>query len=326
MFRTLVVPLDGSQLAERALPYAIKVAQATRGRLVLMRAATVAAPGSLDGAEWESDQASAVAEALEYLRDICDSISGQVAAVEIAAAYGPASDSIVETVNDYDADGVVMATHGRTGVAHLLFGSVTEAILARSSVPVFAVCARPGEASPPSFSPATARILVPQDGSANDGPAVQAALNLLGPRGELILVSVAAPPNHIQTDETGRRVLAYLDQQEEARTREARAYLTEVAEGLRGLVSPAEVKVDIRIGDPASGIAMAAIDSAADLIVMATHGRTGVTRAVLGSVAGVVLRTATVPVVLVHPQPPPAQRGDWVEDSVHATIGPVAMF
>ena len=65
---------------------------------------------------------------------------------------------------------------------------------------------------------------------------------------------------------------------------------------------PIPVKVDVRVGDPASGIAMAAIDESADLIVMATHGRTGIRRAVLGSVAGTVLRAGPTPVLLVHPR------------------------
>ena len=98
-------------------------------------------------------------------------------------------------------------------------------------------------------------------------------------------------------------MLAYLDQQEEALKREAREYLAGVAEPLRNGPTPLNVKIDVRLGDPASGIAMAALDTQADLIVMATHGRTGIQRAMLGSVAGTVLRTACTPVT---PGPPEA--------------------
>ena len=100
-----------------------------------------------------------------------------------------------------------------------------------------------------------------------------------------------------------RQVVAYLDQQEEARTREVRDYLNTVAEPLQNGASPVNVRIDVRLGDPVSGIAMGALDAQADLIVMATHGRTGISRAVLGSVAGTVLRTAATPVVLVRPSP-----------------------
>jgi len=61
------------------------------------------------------------------------------------------------------------------------------------------------------------------------------------------------------------------------------------------------VTLDVRVGDPAPGIAMAEITCGADLVVMATHGRTGIRRAVLGSVAGAVLTPGSVPVLLVSP-------------------------
>jgi nucleotide-binding universal stress UspA family protein len=232
---------------------------------------------------------------------MADSLSGQVFAVEVAVPYGRPADKILETVDAYQADGVVMSTHGRTGVDHLLHGSVTEGILARSHVPVFVVYARPGEAEAPAFAPDSARLLVPQNGSEYDAPALKAAVEMLGPRGEIVLVMVATPPDHVVQDYTGRFVLAYLDQQEEAITREARDYLMAVAEPLRKLPLPINIKVDVRLGEPANGIVMAAVDTQADVIVMATHGRTGITRAMLGSVAGQVLRAASTPVVLVHP-------------------------
>jgi nucleotide-binding universal stress UspA family protein len=299
MMRTFVVPLDGSPLAERALPYAIGLAQSSEGRLILTRAVVAAPSAKLDGSDWEREQIDALDEATAYLSEMAESLSGQVRGVEVSVPYGRAVDKIVETVEAYGADAVVMATHGRTGFAHLLYGSVTEGVLAKSSVPVFAVYARPGQNPHASFSPTRARLLVPQDGSAYDAPALDTALDLVGPGGEIVLVSVVEPPEHVQVDESGRRVLAYLDQQEEARTREARDYLVSIANNLAGGNVP--IKMDVRVGDPTSGIAMAAADVHADLIVMATHGRTGVRRAVLGSVAGTVLRTVNTPVVLVHP-------------------------
>jgi nucleotide-binding universal stress UspA family protein len=323
MYRTLVVPLDGSQLAERALPYAIGLAQASGARLVLTRAALAPAPRSLDGSEWEVQQTETIAAATEYLRDMAESVSGQVPAVDITVPYGRAVDKIIETILTYDADAVVMATHGRKGLAHLLYGSVTEGVLARSSVPVFAVYTRPGQAPAPSFSPGSARLLVPQDGSSFDGPALRTALDLLGRSGQIVLVTVVDPPDHVERDESGRRVLAYLDQQEEARTREPRDYLGLIVEQLRMQGVHVPVKIDVRLGDAASGIGMAAIDSQADLIVMATHGRTGISRAVQGSVAGTVLRTGTTPVLLVHPTEPPVAQAQPAE---REAVGPIPTY
>ncbi|HEX8968850.1 MAG TPA: universal stress protein, partial [Chloroflexota bacterium] len=267
-----------------------------------LRAALAAPPRTLDGSDWERDQLGAVSEATQYLTGLAATISSQVP-VEVDVPYGRAAAQILEAATRLGADGLVMATHGRTGLPHLLYGSVTEAVLGSSSVPVFVVYARPGQAPASPFSVSAARLLVPQDGSANDAPALSAALDILGVRGEIILVSVVQPAQTIERDETGH-VLAYLDQQEEARRFEARDYLNGIAEELRGRDLPVRVKVDVRVGDPASGIAMAALEASADLIVMATHGRTGIRRAVLGSVAGTVLRTGTTPVLLVHPRAP----------------------
>jgi nucleotide-binding universal stress UspA family protein len=298
MFRTLVVPLDGSDLAERALPYAVRLARVGRGRVILMRAAMAAPPRSLDGSDWEADQTLAVREAEDYLSKIAAEL--EHVPTECVVQYGRAPAQIMQVVSDYHADAVVMATHGRTGLPHLLYGSVTEAVLADSGVPVLAVYAQPGQAPAAEFSPNNARLLVPQDGSANDAAALHTALEIVGAQGEIVLMTVISPAERLQCDENGR-VLAYLDQQEEARRVEARDYLNKIADDVRVGRSPVGVKVDVRVGDPASRIALAAIEEAADLIVMASHGRTGLRRAVQGSVAGTVLRSTPTPVLLVHP-------------------------
>jgi nucleotide-binding universal stress UspA family protein len=320
MFSTLVVPLDGSELAERAVPYAIRLAEASHARIVLMQAAHAVPSASLEGAD-------AIAEAHLYLDRMAERLSGQVDAVSTTVLHGEPTDKILETIDAFNADGVVMTTHGRTGFDHLLHGSVTEALLARSSVPVFVVYARPGEAPAPPFSPERARLLVPQNESEFDAPAVQAAVNMLGFHGQIVLVTVVAPPEHVIFDESGRHVLAYLDQQEEVLMRKAREYLTEVAKLLREASAPIDVEVEVRLGDPASGIAMAALDTHADMIVMATHGRTGVQRAMLGSVAGAVLRTACTPVVLVHPNIAPPPDAGIEEPAVEESeFGPIPTF
>ena len=323
MFSTLAVPLDGSPLAERALPYAIRMAQASQGRLILIRAALAPAPYMIDGSYWEQDQLEVVEEAEAYLREIAESIAGQVRGVEIAVPYGRAAAQILEAVAASKADGIVMATHGRTGLPHLLYGSVTEAVLASSSVPVFVVYARPGEAVAPAFSPTNARVLVTQDGSAYDAPAADAAIKLVGAQGEIVLVTVLPPPDHVARDEMGH-VIAYLDQQEESDKLQAREYLTAIADQIRARGTQVRVKIDVRVGDPVSGIAMAAIDDSADVIVMATHGRTGIQRAVFGSVAGTVLRAGPTPVMLIHPHPetPISGTPERVE-SVEAKAQPV---
>src|SRR6202521_5475108 len=133
MFSTLVVPLDGSELAARALPYAVRFAAEHGGRLVLVRSALGPPPSGLD---WERQQQAVMEEATVYLASVAEKVATRVP-VTTAPRYGHAPDKILAAVEQFDADSIVMATHGRSGLAHLLHGSVAEAVLRRSPVPVF---------------------------------------------------------------------------------------------------------------------------------------------------------------------------------------------
>jgi nucleotide-binding universal stress UspA family protein len=300
MMRALVVPLDGSELAERAIPYAVGMIEADGGRLVLIRVALASAPMNIDGAGWEQAQLVAVQEAEQYLASVAPLWNARVPTTT-DVPYGRAALEILSAVQRRAADGVVMATHGRTGLAHLIYGSVAEAVIAESHVPVFLVQARPGEGSPEPFDARSARVVVPLDGSSLSESALHTARDLVVGPGELVLVTVVTPPDHVERDEFGR-VVAYLDQQEEARTRIAREYLEVQAVQLRQESPGMTITVDVRIGRPDQGIVMAAVAHQADLVVMASHGLTGMRRAIVGSVTGAVLRAGRIPVLVVHPE------------------------
>jgi nucleotide-binding universal stress UspA family protein len=230
---------------------------------------------------------------------VADQISAGVP-VKTVATYGEAATEILHTVKKYDSDGIVMATHGRTGLGHLLHGSVPEAVLAHSSVPVFVEHARPFESVAPPFDPARAAgSAASARAEPSSGTMMRAAPDMLGSAGELVLVCVVAPPDHVERDESGR-VLAYLDQQEDGSKRDAHAYLRGIAHQLQDSQPDLHVACDVRIGEPAAGIVMATTDGGGDVVVMATHGRTGVRRSAMGSVAGAVVRTGSVPVLLVR--------------------------
>src|SRR5919201_1556897 len=126
MLRTLIVPLDGSELAERALPYAIHLARARAGKLVLVRAALGPVPSGL---EWEPQQLAAVDEAERYLAATAERLVPTGVPVETVAPYGHAAREILTLVEQSAADGVVMPPHGRTGLAPLLSCSVAEAVI-----------------------------------------------------------------------------------------------------------------------------------------------------------------------------------------------------
>ena len=302
MFRTLLVPLDGSELAERALPYATALATAARGKVVLVRVALAPPPATLDGANWVQEQSQAIAEAEQYVAEVAAKLRTRVP-VETTVPYGRAAPSIQDSIKETAADAVVMATHGRTGLRHLLIGSVAEEVIADSPVPVFVTYSRPGEMPQQQFNPARARVVVPLDGSEFAKAALSTALELVGSEGELVLVSVVEPPDEVIRDEIGR-IRVYLDQQEEALTRDARDYLHFTATQLVEKNPGMHVSVEVRMGEAAAGVIAAAVDRGADLVVMASHGRTGIPRAVFGSVTGAVLRDGFAPVLVVHPRIP----------------------
>jgi nucleotide-binding universal stress UspA family protein len=297
MFRKVIVPLDGSELAERAVPYATEMAHAANGAIALIRVVT-ASPLHLHRLDWHA-LVETIREADAYLKRVAEKISARVP-VTTGVPCGRAAAQILGTIERTGADAVVMTTHARTGAPHLLHGSVAEELLASSPVPVVLVPAQQGTMPAQAFDAATPRAAVALDGSAFAEAALDVAADFVGPRGTLVLVSIVEPPRAVHHDQSGR-VIVYLDQQEEALSRAVRAYLQRLSVKLGRRYPELHITQHVRCGEAAPGIIAAALDSVADVVVMASHGRTGVSRAVLGSVAGKVVASSFNPVCLVGP-------------------------
>ncbi len=138
------------------------------------------------------------------------------------------------------------------------------------------------------------KILVPLDREAGAEVALPVAVDLAKSDGTVIrLVYVAPTPSAIVAE---GRVIAYADQESDRLQHLGMVYLREAAHQLAGL----PVEYAVRFGEPAEEILEEAREFGADLVVMATHGRSGVARLMLGSVAEAVLRRSEVPVVLVR--------------------------
>jgi nucleotide-binding universal stress UspA family protein len=175
-----------------------------------------------------------------------------------------------------------MTTHGRTGPGRWIFGSVTEAVVAASPVPVLVLRAWQPLFGDPLLDE-NPKILVPLDGSAFAESAVDPAASFASDlRGQLVLLTVQDDPGAI---------------------READDYLARVRTRVTAICPELAVSCEVRNGDPARAIEEAAAVLEAGLVFMATHGRTGPGRAVLGSVAGRVLQQSDVPVILRRPLP-----------------------
>jgi nucleotide-binding universal stress UspA family protein len=292
MLTTVLAPLDGSPLAERVLPFALGLARATGARLLLLRAAQ-ARPRP--GGDPRADALDALGEAETYLDGVARRLDAPDLTVDTAAPYGDAAQAVVDEAARRRVDLIAMSTHGRSGVGRWLFGSVADHVLRHAAAPVLlvptaAVCRWPADAA--------RRILVPLDGSALApaalGPAADLARLL---DGELLLTQVVVPPQYAMQVAAEPYVLPDVD--EEAELAAARRDLEAAAEPLRraGLA----VATQALVGWPATEIAATARAGGAALIAMATHGRGGLARLALGSVAVGTLQQAGVPVLLVRP-------------------------
>jgi nucleotide-binding universal stress UspA family protein len=156
MYERILVPIDGSELAEQALPYAREIAAKFGSRLTLLRAVTsreeafrnlVAEPTVATAPEVTADVALNVYEseasgAREYLRRIADGLAGSGIAVETMLAEGSAEHAILTQARENDVSLIVMASHGRGGLGRLVYGSVADAILRDSTIPVLLIRAK----------------------------------------------------------------------------------------------------------------------------------------------------------------------------------------
>lgn len=293
MLRTILVPLDGSALGEYALPTATDLAQRSGAQLLLVRAARRDA----EEAAAYLDQLPAEAFGLPTAQAEGDSpASSRLPTCLRHVAPGDPAEVILAAARDHAADLIVMTTHGRGGLRHLLLGSVAEKVIATSPIPVWVV--RASHASLPSVVDIPVEILVPLDGSPFAEAALPVARELASVLGAGILLVHAVEPASLADDLLLTQPIippetALLD------ASEARTYLGDWVERLRLEGRPARLVVDD--GAARDVLLRESATPGIRLVVMATHGRTGLRQTLFGSVAHDTLRHGTLPVVLVRP-------------------------
>ena len=140
MFERILVPLDGSEVAESILPYVEDLASTHKAKIVLLR---VALAHTLPGQDEIKAEVEAVREAEEYLKGVEERLRKKGLDVESHVRYGKGAEEIVDFCQEPDIDAVAMFTHGRTGVGRWLMGSVAEKVVRHCPLPV--VLFRPEE-------------------------------------------------------------------------------------------------------------------------------------------------------------------------------------
>ncbi|MGH7619220.1 MAG: universal stress protein [Gemmatimonadaceae bacterium] len=292
----ILVPLDTSALAERALPSAAAIATAaaaTEIRLLLVHEPKPS--GGYPDAPWNACRSAMERTYLDdKMRDVRAHFSGTVVTqYAVGAPVQTISDIVVATAPDL----VVMTTHGRTGLSRAWLGSVADGVMRSVGVPVLML--RPGNpagASPGPFS----RVLVPLDGSSAAEGALNMALSLASSGATLVLARIVHPIPFVLAAGDGYGMTAVTDPEATgAAVAAAKEYLAKVAAGLaQRNVTAVEQHVEVR--DQAAPALLALADACkVDLIAIATHGR-GSARFILGSVADKVLRGSTIPLVLAR--------------------------
>lgn len=304
MVRNIVVPLDGSAFSEHALPIAYGIARRAAANVHLVRvheplaSMVPVAAGPDTGPELEQwNRSQAESESL-YLRGLADG-AGPDVRVSARLLHGVVVEGLEVDTQRIGADLVVMTTHGRGGIARAWLGSIADGLVRRLNVPVLLV--RPGVDSPrPCDDVCFKRVLVPLDGSLLAETVLEPTIELARLMGaRLTLLQVLPPPYFFDSTEA---TYALPRGPGASRMREeAGAYLAGVVGELigRGVQACAQVLVDSR---PAHAIARYAQEQRMDLVALATHGRGGATRLLLGSVADKVVRTAPVPVLVLRPR------------------------
>jgi nucleotide-binding universal stress UspA family protein len=311
MYRSVIVPLDGSSFGEHALPLAASIARRSNASLQLVHvvtplsavyAETLLAPDPEIEAEY-------VAQHCKYL----ERMAGRVKEFTgVTASCVVLSGEVALTLRMHMAkespDLIVMTTHGRGALGRFWLGSMADDLVRHLHTPLLLV--RPGGKAPEwSPLPAPRHLIVTLDGTPVAEQILEPALALAGlMEAELTLLRVIKPvipmsmvPEGVTLDESTLRLQERIEAVQREQSHKARTYLEQVAERLRHNNRAVQTRV-MTEDNTSRAILHAGATGATDLIALATHGRRGLQRLLLGSVADKVIRGATVPVLVLRPK------------------------
>lgn len=275
MLSKILVPLDGSPLSERILSQLRRLLVRQDAAVTLV---SVVPPRSL---ETEKEPGTLVIEARKHLQSVAAPLREGGARVETQVLIGDAAERILSHSLEDPPSLIVMATHGRTGIQRWTRGSVAERVLRGAQAPILL-------ANPLALDAATEtrfkRILVPLDGSRESAQVLPLAREIAKLYGATLVLHFAVPVA-MPVEGVASVMLSPAD---------ARAVLEPHKQACAGVA----VEVTTGAGDPAASILDTVDATKCDLIAMTTHGRSGVSRWVFGSVAEHVARHAKCPLLV----------------------------
>jgi nucleotide-binding universal stress UspA family protein len=277
MNERVLVPLDGSETAEAILPQARRFLKCHEAEVILLQALPKYAPDFHFAVPGRREEVTA------YIRKRAFELIQDGIPAQGLVKHGNAASVILETAEAERVSMIAMSTHGRTGLERFVFGSVAEKVLRAGPVPIFLVrsFAKPGLSRGRLEELPLRNILVPLDGSPESARVISLVGNVARPLDShvTLLHVVEADP------------LAPHWPPLEKSLDEARKSLTD------GCIPN---RIEERQGDPATEILRFCEENGSDLIMMGSHGRSGPSRWVLGSVTEKVLRAAPVPMIVAR--------------------------
>lgn len=294
MFKHLLVPLDGSSLAEAALPAARYLAHTLHARVTLLHVIEHSAPDEVHGEPHITEST----EAERYLAGVAHSFPAGVPVAHHVHSNEErdVAQAIVDHAGELAVDLVVMCTHGQGGLRTWLFGSIAQQVIALGTTPVLLVNPATTE-SPAAF--ACRRLIVPLDGNVEHEQGLAIAVGLAQACGaEVHLLMVVPTLNTLARERLATARLlpgaaaALLDLTEQDATLYLRRHVEQLA--IQGTAA-----ATVRRGDPAQVIVRYARQAQADLIVLGTHGKSHLDAFWSGSTTPKVSARTKVPLLLV---------------------------
>jgi nucleotide-binding universal stress UspA family protein len=299
MFKHIVVPLDGSSLAENALPHAVAWAQFCSARVTLLRVLACeqdeTRARATDPLEWQISKQSAQ----DYLDHLRQRLEAAGVAVDAVLLEGSPAATIIDFAMRAGVDLMVLTTHGKGGATDWALGSVCQKILMRSYLSTLLVHASEAPEAPEVLSGLRyRRLLVPLDGSLRAECALVPAMALVRAHGaQLFLAHVVQRPVMFERTPllgTGYRLAARVRRRNHLA---ARKYLRQ----LRTQLMLDDLETDVLLGEDVIGSLHAFMRTQQiDLLVVSAHGHSGQNWRPFGSITGDLLESSPVPILLVQ--------------------------
>ncbi len=326
MFKRILIPLDGSTRAEKAIPVAARLARASGGKILLAQVATIHVMYESYGvASYIQEMVDTeVQNAEDYLKVMKESEKLAGIEVETSVLVGAPAQTLLSMASMFKADLIVITSQGKTGVKRWVLGSVAQKIARHSPIPVLVLHETGATPVGTRRDSSPARALVTLDGSVLAKTALEPAAQLIAALsapipGALHLLRVVKP---LAFDE--KKVDAeYIKHAQEQGMLKAKTYMQSVVEHLReGPLGKLNLTItwSVALGDDVADTIIQAgeigedagsggIPGRCDMIAMATHGRAGLQHWVLGSVTERVLSATRLPLLIVRPEETAFQKG-----------------